>query len=145
MSTGTTYYALTLNVQHSSTTAFYSLTPTSNLEISQGGVTCFPTTPAMTTVSIYPQTLQIAAPAGVLSAGVTIISSETRISGRVMISPPINVATVVTLYGNGGAQIGQVVVDPGSASGTFDFTVDAAQAISNADEARKIIDAKLDK
>jgi len=145
MSTGTTYYALTLNVQGSSTAAFYSLTPTSNLEISQGGVTCFPTALSMTTVSIYPQTLQIAAPAGVLSAGVTIISSETRISGRVMVSPPVNVATVVTLYGNGGVQVGQSIIDPGVGSGTFDFTVSSAEAIGSADDARQIIEGKLQK
>ena len=89
MSNGASYYALTLVEQGASTTAYYSLTPTSNLEMSQGGVTMDPTAASATLVNIYPQTLQIQAPAGSFQAGVTIVTSDDRIAGRLLVSPPV--------------------------------------------------------
>lgn len=129
MSNGGTYYALTLIADSASTAAYYSLNPTSNLEISQGGATFYPTQASMTTVSIYPQELSLQAPAGYVSAGVTIITDADTVAGRVLVSPPVNVSVVVTLYGNGGAQLGQIIVDPGSASGVFSFPVTASQGM----------------
>ena len=40
-----------------------------------------------------------------------------------MVSPPVDVAVEVTLYGNGGAQLGQYIVDPASPGGVFNFPV----------------------
>lgn len=120
-----TYYALTVGAQGASTPAYYSITPTSNLTISQGGVTLGPSSPTqqMMSASIYPETLQINAPAGVVTGGVTIITSAPSVDGRLIVSPPVDVAVVVTLYGNGGEQIGQFIADPGTGGGTFKFPV----------------------
>ena len=139
------YYALTLNAIGTSSPAFYSVTPTSNLTISQGGATIAPNpaTSEGTTVNIYPQTLQISGPAGLISAGVNIITSETTIAGRTVISPPVNVAVTVTLYGNGGAQIGQQVYDPGSGGGTFKFDAPSGSAIDSSDDARAVVEKLL--
>lgn len=139
------YYALTLNAQGTSTPAFFSLTPTSNLTISQGGVTLAPSSPSSSgvMVNIYPETLQISAPAGLVSAGVTIITDESTIAGRVMISPPVNVATVVTLYGAGGQQLGQSIVDPGVGSGVFNFPVPAGSGLRDAHDAQSFISDKI--
>ncbi len=125
MTTSGTYYALTVTAEGASTGAYYSVTPTSNLTISQGGVTMAPSAPSqqMITVSVYPQTLQINAPAGYVSGGVTIITSEPSIDGRLQVSPPVNVAVAVTLYGNGGVQLGQYIADPGTGGGVFSFPV----------------------
>ena len=135
MSNGASYYALTVVEQGASTTAYYSLTPTSNLEMSQGGVTMDPTAASATLVNIYPQTLQIQAPAGSFQAGVTIVTSDDRIAGRLLVSPPVNVAVIVTLYGVGGQQIGQSILDPAVGSLAFSFPVSAAQSISKGDVA----------
>ena len=142
-----TYYALTISAQGTTSPAYFSVTPTSNLQISQGGVTLVPSSPSAETtmVNIYPETLQISAPAGLVSGGVTIITGESRVAGSVVVSPAVSVATVITLYGNGGAQLGQSIIDPGQGGGAFDFPVDAAEGISNADEARTIIDRELKK
>lgn len=142
-----TYYALTISAEGTTSPAYFSVTPTSKLQISQGGATLVPSSPssAASMVNIYPETLQISAPAGLVSGGVTIITSESRIAGGVVVSPPVTVATVITLYGNGGAQLGQAIIDPGQGGGAFDFPVDAAQGISNADEARTITDRELKK
>lgn len=120
-----TYYALTVTAEGAGSGAYYSVTPTSNLTISQGGVTLAPSAPSqqMVSVSVYPQTLQINAPAGYVSGGVTIVTSESEIAGRLQVSPPIDVATVVTLYGNGGVQLGQYIADPGTTGGPFNFPV----------------------
>src|ERR1044071_4066202 len=99
MANGSSYYALTVVEQGAGTTAYYALTPTSHLEMSQGGATFDPTAATATMVNIYPQTLQIQAPAGSFTAGVTIVTSADRIAGRLLVSPPVNVAVVVTLYG----------------------------------------------
>ncbi len=125
MSTGDTYYALTVISAGASTSAYYSMVPTSNLTISQGGVTFAPSsaTQQMTTVNIYPQTLQVSAAAGYMGAGVTIVTSASHISGQIVVSPPVDVAVEVTLYGNGGVQLGQYIVDPASPGGVFNFPV----------------------
>lgn len=145
MSTSDSYYALTLNAQGTNAPAFFSLTPTSDLTISQGGATLAPASASssMVVVNIYPQTLQISAPAGLVSAGVTIVTSESRISGRVTVSPAVTVATVVTLYGNGGQQLGQSIVDPGQTSGTFAFDTGAGAALASADAAQELIAEKI--
>ena len=127
------YYALTVVAQGVSTAAYYSVTPTSNLEFSQGGVTIAPTSASLTMVNIYPETLQVQAPAGSVNAGVTIETSESEISGRLMVSPPVNVAVVVTLYGVGGQQIGQTTLDPGVGDKMFSFAVSAGNSISKSD------------
>jgi hypothetical protein len=115
------YYALTLTAQGMSNAAYFSVAPTSNLTISQGGVTIGATAAATTFVSIYPNELQIQAAPGLISGGVTIVTSENHVAGRLEVSPPINVAAVLTFYGAGGQQLGQFILDPGSASGVFDF------------------------
>ena len=135
MSNGASYYALTVVEQGASTAAYYSLTPTSNLEMSQGGVTMAPTAASATLVNLYPQTLQIQAPAGSFTAGVTIVTGADRIAGRLLVSPPVNVAVVVTLYGVGGQQIGQSILDPAVGSLAFSFPISSAQSIPKGDVA----------
>jgi hypothetical protein len=138
------YYALTVTAEGASTPAYYSLSPTSNLTISQGGVTLAPSsaTQQMVSVSVYPQTLQINAPAGLVSGGVTIITSEPVVAGRVLVSPPVDVAVAVTLYGNGGVQLGQFIADPGTGGGVFSFPVHG-EGIS-ADDAEKTLQKILE-
>jgi hypothetical protein len=132
------YYALTLVANGASTPAYYSVTPTSDLSISQGGVTIVPTGPGSTLVNIYPQVLQISAPAGSVNGAVTIISGVNEIAGRLMVSPPVNVAVVVTLYGIGGKQIGQAILDPGEGSQSFAWPVDPSQGLAAGDVATLI-------
>ena len=124
MSNGGVYYALTLTAQGMSTAAYMSVSPTSNLQISQGGVTIGATAAATTFVSIYPTELQVQAAPGLVSGGVTIVTSESNVAGRLEVSPPVNVAVTVTLYGAGGQQLGQYILDPGNASGIFNFNTD---------------------
>jgi capsular polysaccharide biosynthesis protein len=138
MSNGGNYYALTLSANGASTSAFYSVNPTSNLQIAQGGVTMEPASQATTMVNIYPEELQIQAPPGMVYGGVTIITDAEMISGHVVVSPPVNVAVVVTVYGAGGTQLGQYILDPGVGSGNFSFPSDPAKAMS-AGEALSVI------
>jgi hypothetical protein len=139
------YYALTVAAEGVSSTAYYSVTPTSDLAFSQGGATIVPTSTGATMVSVYPQTLQISAPAGAVNGGVTIVTSASVISGRLMVSPPVNVAVTVTLYGNGGQQLGQAVLDPGTESRTFSFPVSSSDALTEggaADLIKKLVTNK---
>jgi hypothetical protein len=144
MSTGESYYALQLTAQGVNSSAYYGITPAPNLSIAQGGASIYPTATAATFINIYPQELQIQAPAGTLSASVTIITSEGTIAGTFGVSPPINVALVLTLYGNGGVQLGQSIVDPGTEGRPFSFPVDGTKAMnaSEATDALKNLTAK---
>ena len=121
-----TYYALTVSADGANTGAYYSVTPTSNLAISQGGATLAPSAPSeqMVSVSIYPQTLQINAAPGYVNGGVNIVTDAPSVDGRLLVSPPVDVAVAVTLYGNGGVQLGQFIADPGTGGGVFSFPVD---------------------
>jgi hypothetical protein len=133
MADTTIYYALTLTASGTTSSAYYSLTPTSNLTMSQGGVTITPTATATAMVNVYPETLQIQSPAGMLSAAVTIVTGDSQIAGRLLVSPPVNVAVVVTLYGAGGQQLGQAILDPGVGSKAFSFPISADQGIQSGD------------
>lgn len=142
-----TYYSLTVTAQGASTGAYYSLSPDSSLTISQGGATLYPSAPSqqMITVSVYPQTLQINAAAGTVTGGVNILTSASEIAGRIVVSPPVDVAVAVTLYGNGGAQLGQHIVDPGTGGGAFSFPVNASDGIPADDapgELQKLLEKK---
>jgi hypothetical protein len=144
--TRTTYYSLTVTAQGARTPAYYSLSPDSNLQFTQGGATLYPSTPSqqMISVSVYPQTLTINAAAGSVNGGANIVTSASEIAGFILVSPPVNVATVVTLYGNGGAQLGQHIVDPGTSGGAFSFPVSASDGIPE-DEAPGELQKLLEK
>jgi len=129
MAETTYYYALTLVANSSTIAAYYSVTPTSGIVFSQGGVTMVPSGSGAVMVNIYPETLQLQAPPGSINAGVTIETGASIIAGRIMVSPPVDVATVVTVYGAGGKELGQAIVDPGSGGVMFEFSVDATSAI----------------
>ncbi len=141
-----TYYALTVSAAGASTGAYYSVTPTSNLTITQGGVTFAPSSPTqqMTSVNVYPQTLQINAAPGYVNGGVTIITDAPSVDGRLVVSPPVDVAVAVTLYGNGGAQLGQFIADPGTGGGVFSFPVagDGIPASELNDVLKKLLEKK---
>lgn len=133
MSNSENYYALTLSANGANTSAYYSVTPTSNLQISQGGATMEPTAMATTLVNIYPGELEIQAPPGMVYAGVTIVTDADLVSGRLVVSPPVNVSVAVTLYGAGGQQLGQFILDPAVGSGVFSFAADPKSAMSAGD------------
>jgi hypothetical protein len=134
------YYALTIVANGAGTTAYYSLTPVPPLVIAQGGVTIVPTGTGATMVNIYPQTLQINAPAGSVNGAVTIVTGASEIAGKLMVSPPVDVAVIVTLYGAGGQQLGQAILDPETGSRTFSWPVDAKQGLSQHD-ATKLLES----
>jgi hypothetical protein len=144
MATTDFYYALTIVANGAGTTAYYSVTPDPGLAFAQGGVTIVPAATGATMVNIYPQTLQINAPAGSVSGAVTIITGASKISGRLMVSPPVDVAVVVTLYGTGGKQLGQAILDPETSSLVFSWPVDAKQALSQHD-ATKLVESLVPK
>ena len=123
MATDGNYYALTLTVNGASTAAYYSITPTSDLEFDEGGATITPSKASSTMVNVYTETIQLQSPAGSINAGATIVTNAQTIAGRVLVSPPVDVAVVVTLYGAGGKQLGQAILDPGVGDQIFSFSV----------------------
>jgi hypothetical protein len=136
------YYSLTLLANGASTGAFYSIVPTSNLQIAQGGVSVAPTAASATMVNIYPQELQIQSPPGSVYSGVTIITDAEKISGQVVASPPVNVEVTVTLYGAGGTKLGEYILEPGHDVGVFSFDTTRAHAMS-ASEALDVVKQAL--
>ena len=121
-------YALGIDVNGTNTSASYNVEPTSGFQFTQGGVSVLPTAMDAAMVSIYPEELSIHAPAGQITGGVMIQTSASQIVGRVLVSPPINVGVVITLFGAGGQQLAQVALYPPT-DDVFTFTVSGTQAI----------------
>lgn len=129
------YYALTLSANGTTSPAYMAVTPTSSLSIAQGGVTIVPTDMTATMVNIYPQSLQIQAPSGMVNAGVTIITNDTHVAGTVQVSPPVDVPVLIQVWGT--KLLGSYTLPAGQQTGVFDVPVSADDAIAP-DDATKI-------
>ncbi|HKR65849.1 MAG TPA: hypothetical protein VJZ00_19110 [Thermoanaerobaculia bacterium] len=127
------YYGLTLAAQGVNSSGYYGVTPQPPVQFAQGGATIVPTQTGVVMMNIYPQELQIQAPAGSVSAATTIITDASTIAGTFGVSPPINVALVLTLYGSGGQQIGQSILDPGMPGKPFSFPIPSGVGMSAGD------------
>lgn len=121
------YYSITISASGFSNPAYFSLTPTSAVEIAQGGVTLTPTGVAETLVNVYPQTLQIQSPAGSVKGGVTIVTSDTHIAGMVQVSPPVEVPVTIQVWGS--KLLGTYTLDPNQQTGAFDVHVSPSDAL----------------
>jgi hypothetical protein len=140
------YYTLSLVVAGSSTNAYYGITPTSNLQIAQGGASLAPAAAAATLVNVYPQEFQVQAPAGSFNGAVVIVTNEDAITGTFGVSPEIDVAVVLTAYGAGGRKLGEQILDPGTSMRPFSFPVNAAEGMSEQgamDELKALLGKKV--
>jgi hypothetical protein len=127
------YYSITISASGFANPAYFSLTPTSAVQIAQGGVTIAPIGPSATMVNIYPQTLQIQSPAGVMNGGVTVVTNDTHIAGTVQVSPPVEVSVTIQVWGT--KLLGTYTLDPNQQTGAFDIHVSPEDAIPAADAA----------
>ncbi|HEX3069143.1 MAG TPA: hypothetical protein VHX14_11250 [Thermoanaerobaculia bacterium] len=123
------FYGLTITVNGAaSATAYYSVSLASGGEFVQGGATLYPTAIGATFVSLYGIELSINAPAGKVSGAATLTTTGDIVAGRITISPPINVDTVVALYGT--SEIASVTVKAGEPGGAFAWTVSGNPGVS---------------
>lgn len=125
------YYSITISATGYGSPTYFSLTPTSALQISQGGITIDPTSVSESMVNIYPQTLQIQSAPGSVKGGVTVVTSDTHIAGTVQVSPPVEVPVTVQVWGT--KLLGSYTLDPNHQTGVFDFPVSPADAIPAAE------------
>jgi hypothetical protein len=132
MSDGTAFYSIALNAEGVTTFSFFQLAISSGV-ITNGGTSYVNPTNAQSTYSNFYATAISAqgSPAGVVTIGAAIKSSD-PVTGSVMVSPPTNVATVVTLYGLG-TTLGTYTLQAGQSSGNFSFHVNSADAIPQSD------------
>jgi hypothetical protein len=124
-------YGISISVNGASTAANYNISLASDGTFVEGGVTIDPTAIAATLVSIYRNSMAISAPAASIGGGSTISTSADVVAGRVMVSPPVDVDTVVTLYGTD--SIGSYTLKAGETSGAFSWSVAGRPALQGHD------------
>jgi len=137
------YYSLGLNAVDVNSAAFYQLQPVRGLSIMQGGFTCTPRETQRTSVAIYPQLVQLNFPASeYVSGSVTFDTALPAIAGNLTVSPAINSAVTLTLYGGGGNPIGTATLEAGQTSLDFSFDVGLGSGMSE-DEARGAVENSI--
>ena len=127
------YYSMQVSTQGTaSSTAFYYVNVLSPGALAGSAVTIYPTVAQATWFSYQQNSLQFQSPAGRASAGATVVTDSPRVGGTLGVSPAINVATVLSLYGAGGL-IGSVTLQAGQTSVPFDFQVSGSDSIAEGD------------
>lgn len=121
------FYSISTVANGVTTYSFFSLHITSGV-ISNGGAQYMnPTAAQSTYFNSYADTLQCQGGPADVTIGAAIDSSD-PVTGSILVSPPANVDTVVTLYGLG-KTLGTYVLPAGQGSGSFKFPVNTSDAI----------------
>jgi hypothetical protein len=124
-------FGITMVANGTSSAAYYSVILATGGEFIQGGGTIYPTTLGATLVTLYGSELSIESPAAsMMSGGATLTTSGSIIAGRMMVSPPINADTVLTLFGTN--EIGSVTLKAGETVTNFSFDVSGKSGIPEA-------------
>lgn len=118
-------YALNVAITGASTGAYYSVSLTQGT-IEDGVGQTMPTQAAFTYMS-FQGSITFQVPPGDTSCGGT-VEATTAVAGSVIASPAINVPVVITLWGRGSI-LGTYNLPAGQSSGSFNFSVNAEQAI----------------
>lgn len=136
---GNAFYSISMIANGVTTFSFFQLAITSGV-ITNGGTSYVNPNNAQSTYSNFYATAINAqgSPADAVTIGAA-INSANPVTGTVLVSPPANVDTVVTLYGLG-KTLGTYTLHAGQSSGSFSFPVSSADAIPEAD-----VDASLKK
>jgi hypothetical protein len=118
-------YVIQVGVNGASTGYSCNVTFTSGT-MSDGAGQCLPTQTAYTYMS-FQGGIGFQVPAGDAYCGGT-VSATSSVAGSILVSPPVNVPTTVTLWGRGGV-IGTYSLPAGQESGQFNFAVTSAEGI----------------
>lgn len=125
------FYSISFGANGVATFSFFQIAITSGV-ITNGGVSYTNPHDAQSTyVNFYATAINSQGSPGGVMLGAAIKSSD-PVTGNVMVSPPTNVDTVVTLYGLGKV-LGSYTLPAGQTSGSFSFPVSAADGIPEAD------------
>lgn len=119
-------YALNAAINGASTGCYCSVTLTSGALVDGVGQ-CMPSQLAYTYMS-FQGAITFQVPAGDTSCGGTVSATTPTIAGTVLVSPPVNVPTVITLWGVG-KEIGSYSLPAGQTSGQFSFNASSSDAI----------------
>ena len=129
------YYGFTINTGgNANTTAYYYATITNGSgEFDGAAVTMYPTAEQATYVNYRSNSLQWQSPAARVSAGMTVVTSGSSITGVLGVSPGINVPLTLVCSGSSGP-IGTVALSPGQTEVPFNFHVTPAESIGGSDD-----------
>jgi hypothetical protein len=126
-------YGISVAVQNASSPAFYSVTFTTQVSITQGAGEVMPANAYYTYFSFL-NALQMSIGPGYASAGAMLTTSSSSISGQVIVSPPVNVPVIVQLQGRG-QMLGEYELQPGQTSGNFTFQAPPSESFSEGETA----------
>jgi hypothetical protein len=119
-------YALNAAIEGATTGCYCSVTLTSGALVDGVGE-CMPTQLAFTYMS-FQGAITFQVPAGDTSCGGTVSATTPTIAGSVIVSPPVNVPTVITVWGVGKV-LGSYSLPAGQSNGQFSFNVNGSDAI----------------
>ena len=128
------YYPMQLTTAgtFSGSAYFYVSVIGSSATFEGAAVTIYPSNAQATWFSFSTQSLQFQSPAARLGAGTTVVTSDSNVPGTLGVSPAINVATTLTLYGAGGQPLGSVTLPAGQTSIPFRFNVGSGMSAEEA-------------
>jgi hypothetical protein len=118
-------YAINAGINDASTGCYCSVNLTSGTLVDGVGQ-CMPTQLAYTYMS-FQGSINFQVPAGDTSCGGT-VNATTTVAGSIVVSPPVNVPTTITLWGRSNI-LGTYNLPAGQTQGQFSFNVSAADAI----------------
>lgn len=136
----TMYYSFTVSATGTSTPAYYAINFDPGITTMQSAFQFLPSGTQNTYVAVSPEQVGMNLPPVIgLSGGVTITATVSRITGQVMVSPPVNVPVTFQLWGL--SLIGSVTIPAGQTSALFNFDISDADGFADTDAARKSIES----
>ena len=133
------YYSLQFTSQGaaSSTAYYYVSVVGSQSQFDGAAISIYPSAAQTTWVSAQSTSFQFQAPAGRMSAGITVVTPNQEVAGTIGVSPAINVDAVLTIYG-AGQQLGSVTLKAGQTSTPFHFDLPSGSGL-NQDAAQEAL------
>lgn len=123
------YYSLNLT-SNASGGAYYSMLVDAPAAIIDGGMSITPNSTAYTYFSAQ-GAVTAYVPGGDLSAGGTVSTSASTVSGQIYVSPAVNVPVQVTIRGRN-QNLGTYTLPAGQTQGQFNFNVSSSEALDEA-------------
>jgi hypothetical protein len=129
------YYGFSISTSGAaSATTYYYVTISNASGLYDGaGVTLYPTGAQATFFSYRSNSVQWQSPPARVSAGATVVTSGSSITGVLGVSPAINVSLTLVCNGSSGP-IGSVTLSPGQTEVPFNFHVTPSESIGSGND-----------
>ena len=138
------YYGMRVNTTGPAAQAYLYVTLISDGDFDGAAVTVNPSGTHTTWFSYQDKSVQMQLPpTSLVSGGITVVTSASRIAGTLGVSPPIVSDVILTLYGT--SALGSVTLEAGQTSIPFDFSLQPDQALGSEAKANAFLEDAVPK